>query len=334
MTEQMTNRAGLNVANELAAFIEERALPGTGVEPNAFWSGVADIFARFAPENRDLLAHRDELQRRIDDWYAARAGQPIDQAEYQAFLREIGYLVPEPAPFTIDTTDVDAEVATTAGPQLVVPILNARFLLNAANARWGSLYDALYGTDALGSPNPGGAYDTARGSQVIAWAKAFLDDAVPLASGSWADLTSDDITLADPAQYVGRSEHGRLFRHNGLHVEVVFDPNHPIGRDDPAGIADVILESAVTTICDLEDSVAAVDAADKVAAYANWLGLIREERARDDPSAQPRSPLRACGRQRDRAARPEPAVRPQRRPSDDHPRGPTGGRQRGTRGHP
>ena len=275
MTEQMTKCAGLHVATDLATFIEERALPGTGVDRDAFWTGMADLFARFAPENRDLLARRDALQHRIDDWYAARAGQPIDQAEYQASLREIGYLVPEPAAFTIDTANVDAEVATTAGPQLVVPILNARFLLNAANARWGSLYDALYGTDALGSPNPGGAYDTARGSQVIAWAKAFLDDAVPLASGSWAELTSDEITLADPAQYVGRSEKGRLFRHNGLHIEVVFDPDHPIGRDDPAGIADVILESAVTTICDLEDSVAAIDAADKVAAYANWLGLMR-----------------------------------------------------------
>ena len=275
MTEQMTDRAGLSVADTLASFVEERTLPGTGVERDAFWSGVADIFATFAPENRALLARRDELQHRIDDWYADHAGQPIDQDEYQAFLREIGYLVPEPAPFEVDTDHVDAEVATIAGPQLVVPILNARFLLNAANARWGSLYDALYGTDALGSPNPGGAYDTARGSQVIAWAKAFLDDAVPLARGSWAELTGDEITLADPAQYVGRSERGRLFRHNGLHIEVVFDATHPIGRDDPAGIADVILESAVTTICDLEDSVAAVDAADKVAAYANWLGLMR-----------------------------------------------------------
>ncbi|SEL96151.1 malate synthase [Sphingomonas palmae] len=275
MTEQMTDRAGLCVADALATFIDERALPGTGVDRDAFWSGVADIFARFAPENRDLLARRDELQHKIDDWYTARASHQIDQAAYQAFLREIGYLVPEPAPFAIDTVGVDAEVASTAGPQLVVPILNARFLLNAANARWGSLYDALYGTDALGSPNPGGAYEKARGAQVIAWAKAFLDDAVPLASGSWAELTSDRITLADPAQYVGHSETGRLFRHNGLHVEVVFDPAHSIGRDDPAGIADVILESAVTTICDLEDSVAAVDAADKVAAYANWLGLMR-----------------------------------------------------------
>ena len=271
----MTKRAGLDIADELASFIDERALPGSGVDRDAFWSGLADIFARFAPENRDLLARRDDLQARIDDWYIARAGQPIDAAEQEPFLREIGYLVPEPSPFTIDTRNVDAEVASTAGPQLVVPILNARFLLNAANARWGSLYDALYGTDALGSANPGGAYDTARGSQVITWVKTFLDDAVPLAHGSWADLTSDEVTLADPAQYVGRSETGRLFRHNGLHVEVVFDRTHPIGRDDPAGIADVILESAVTTICDLEDSVAAVDAADKVAAYANWLGLMQ-----------------------------------------------------------
>jgi len=263
----MTDRAGLDIAPELVAFVEERALPGTGLDPAGFWTGVADIIGRFAPENRRLLARRDELQAAIDVRY--QAGQAVDEA----FLREIGYLVPEPAPFAIAPANVDDEVARIAGPQLVVPILNARFLLNAANARWGSLYDALYGTDAIpGERAPG--YNPARGGKVIAWAKAFLDEALPLANGSWAELTGEPV-LADPSLFVGRSETGLLYHHNGLHIEVVIDREHPIGRDDPAGIADVVLESAVTTICDLEDSVAAVDAEDKVAAYANWLGLMK-----------------------------------------------------------
>jgi malate synthase len=273
----MMQKAGLQVACELAAFVEDQALPGTGLAAEAFWAGVAGIFERFAPGNRALLAKRDALQAQIDAWHKARAGQPIDPGAYTAFLTEIGYLVPEPAPFTIGSTHVDAEVATMAGPQLVVPILNARFLLNAANARWGSLYDALYGTDALPGTPAGKGYDPARGAQVIAWAKAFLDQAVPLAQGSWTDLTEvgSGTALADPGQYRGSSGNGHLFRHNGLHIEIVVDRAHPIGRDDPAGIADVILESALTTICDLEDSVAAVDAQDKVAAYANWLGLMK-----------------------------------------------------------
>ena len=271
----MTDRAGLQVTQALASFIEDRALPNTGIDADAFWRGVAAIFAQFAPENAALLAKRDSIQAQIDAWHQERAGQPIDAAAYQGFLRDIGYLVPEPAPFQIGSENVDDEVARLAGPQLVVPILNARFLLNAANARWGSLYDALYGTDAIPGAAAGKGYDAARGAQVIAWAKAFLDEAVPLASGSWADLASEDINLADPGQYLGRSEKGRLFRHNGLHIEVVFDRAHPIGQTDPAGIADVILESALTTICDLEDSVAAVDAEDKVAAYSNWLGLMQ-----------------------------------------------------------
>nr|WP_222422930.1 malate synthase G [Sphingobium sp. B2] len=275
MTERMIDRAGLQVAASLAAFIEDQALPGTGIEPEAFWAGTADIFARFAPDNVALLRKRDTMQAQIDSWHEQRVGQPHDAAAYQAFLREIGYLVAEPAPFTIGSENVDDEVARLAGPQLVVPILNARFLLNAANARWGSLYDALYGTDAIPGSAAGKGYDAARGAQVIAWAKAFLDDAVPLANGRWADLTSDEIILAHPAQYLGQSAKGRLFRHNGLHIEVVFDRDHPIGATDPAGVSDVILESALTAICDLEDSVAAVDAEDKVAAYANWLGLMK-----------------------------------------------------------
>ena len=268
----MIARAGLGIAPELADFLEREALPGTGIAPDAFWSGVAAIFERFTPENRALLATRDRMQAAIDAWHRDHAFEP---AAYEAFLREIGYLLPEPAPFAVDPANVDPEIAERAGPQLVVPILNARFLLNAANARWGSLYDALYGTDALPGAAASGGYDAARGSQVIAWAKAFLDQAVPLADGRWADWTGGTPTLADPGQWVGKAGDTLLFRHNGLHIEVVVDRDHPIGRDDPAGIADVVLESALTTICDLEDSVAAVDAEDKVAGYANWLGLMR-----------------------------------------------------------
>ncbi len=273
----MTPRAGLEVADELAAFLENEALPGTGVDADAFWTGVSAVFARFTPENRRLLAVRDDLQARIDAWHIQRRGQPYDVAAATAFLREIGYLADEPAPFAIGTGPVDAEVATLAGPQLVVPSLNARFVLNAANARWGSLYDALYGTDALGDVAPSGPYDDARGARVVARARAFLDEAVPLAEGRWADVADPNqgIALRDPGQYVGRTARSQLFRHNGLHIEVVFDPNHPIGATDPAGISDVVLESALSTIVDLEDSVAAVDAADKTAAYRNWLGLMK-----------------------------------------------------------
>ena len=268
----MIARAGLGIAPELADFLERQALPGTGIAPDAFWSGVAAIFERFTPQNRALLATRDRMQAAIDAWHRDHAFEPT---AYEAFLREIGYLLPEPAPFAVDPANVDPEIAERAGPQLVVPILNARFLLNAANARWGSLYDALYGTDALPGAAASGGYDAARGSQVIAWAKAFLDEAVPLADGRWADWTGGTPSLADPTQWVGSAGDTLLFRHNGLHIEVVIDRGHPIGRDDPAGIADVVLESALTTICDLEDSVAAVDAEDKVAGYANWLGLMR-----------------------------------------------------------
>ena len=268
----MIARAGLGIAPELADFLEREALPGTGVTPGAFWSGVAAIFERFTPQNRALLATRDRMQAAIDAWHRDHAFEP---AAYEAFLRQIGYLLPEPGPFAVDPANVDPEIAERAGPQLVVPILNARFLLNAANARWGSLYDALYGTDALPGAAASGGYDAARGSHVIAWAKAFLDEAVPLADGRWADWTGGTPSLADPGQWVGNAGDTLLFRHNGLHIEVVVDRDHPIGRDDPAGIADVVLESALTTICDLEDSVAAVDAEDKVAGYANWLGLMR-----------------------------------------------------------
>ena len=262
-------RAGLSVAAPLAAFVEERVLPPLGIAAENFWSGTAAIFERFVPENRALLARRDALQAAIDA-RLAEGGQADE-----AFLSEIGYLAPEPVPFAIGTENVDPEIATMAGPQLVVPALNARFVLNAANARWGSLYDALYGTDALpGAAKPGG-YDAERGAQVIAYARDFLDRAVPLKSGSWKDFTSGDLDLADPGQFVGSKGDNLLFRHNGLHVEVVIDRSHPIGKNDPAGIADLLLEAALTTIVDLEDSIAAVDAEDKVAAYANWLGLMR-----------------------------------------------------------
>jgi malate synthase len=271
---QRSDKSGLQVAEPLARFLDEQALPGTGLDAEAFWAGVSAIYARFAPENRALLAVRDDLQAKIDAWHVAHPG-PVDMDTYQAFLREIGYLVPEPAPFAVSPANVDDEVARLAGPQLVVPVLNARFLLNAANARWGSLYDALYGTDALPGTAAGPGYDPVRGAQVIAWAKDFLDKAVPLNGMRWVDFISGDLPLADPAQFLGNRGQSMLFRHHGLRIEVTIDRDHRIGRDDPAGIADVLLESALSTIVDLEDSVAAVDAEDKVAAYANWLGLMR-----------------------------------------------------------
>ncbi|WP_448664877.1 malate synthase G [Sphingomonas sp. CJ20] len=269
------DRAGLKVADVLARFVEGQVLPGLEIDAAGFWRSAAALLARLAPENRALLARRDALQVQIDAWCEADPVRATEPAAQEAFLREIGYLVPEPAPFTITTEGVDDEIARMAGPQLVVPVLNARFVLNAANARWGSLYDALYGTDALpGAAEPGG-YDATRGAAVIAAAKAFLDEAVPLEGMRWADFTHGTLPLADAAQFVGHRGDSLLFRHHGLHIEVVIDRAHPIGRTDPAGIADVLLESALTAIVDLEDSVAAVDADDKVAAYANWLGLMR-----------------------------------------------------------
>ncbi len=267
----MTDRVeknGLRVDAALATFIEGEVLAPLGQDVAVFWAGFAALVDRFAPVNRALLAKRDDLQAQIDAWHVERAGQPIDMGEYQAFLRQIGYLVPEPAPFQIGTQNVDDEIATMAGPQLVVPVLNARFLLNAANARWGSLYDALYGTDTLDAPaaRPGG-YDKDRGAAVIAYARDFLNRTLP---GWEAALTGGDC----PHSFATRPG-GVLFKHNGLHIELVIDPSHPVGQDDPLHIADVICEAALTTICDMEDSVAAVDAADKLAAYRNWLGVIR-----------------------------------------------------------
>ncbi len=279
---QYVERAGLQIAEPLAKFVEALALPETGIKADVLWSGLATMLAKFGPANRALLDRRDDLQAQIDSWHKANPGAISDMAAYQRFLTDIGYLVPEPAPFQIGTENVDAEIAAMAGPQLVVPSLNDRFVLNAANARWGSLYDALYGTDVLDvPPAQAGGYDPARGAAVIQRAKEFLDQAVPLASGTWSELgdPSGGITIANPVQYVGKSETGRLFRNNGLHIEVVFDTSHPIGANDPSGIADVILESALSTIIDLEDSVAAVDADDKVLGYTNWLGLMRGDLA-------------------------------------------------------
>jgi malate synthase len=285
----------LKIAKVLHDFIVQEAIPGTGIEPASFWQALDRIVHEFAPRNRALLARRDELQAQIDGWYRARRGQPFDVGAQKAFLAEIGYLVPEAQDFKVDTANVDDEIAAIAGPQLVVPVSNARYALNAANARWGSLYDALYGSDAIARDTqaPAKGYDPARGKLVIAWARRFLDEAAPLASGSHADArgyTVQDGALAvaltdgktaglkDPKQFAGyrggaNAPTAILLVNNGLHVEVVIDRAHPVGRDDAAGTADVVLEAAVTTIMDLEDSIAAVDPFDKVAAYRNWLGL-------------------------------------------------------------
>ena len=283
------NKAGLQVAIELADFLETQALPGTGIDAARFWDGFAGLLRDFAPQNRALLARRQDLQTQIDAWHIARRGQPHDHAAYKAFLTDIGYLRPEGPDFTIETTGVDPEVASVAGPQLVVPVTNARYALNAANARWGSLYDCLYGTDAMGSAPPKGGYDRGRGARVVARARVFLDEAFPIAGTSHADvrryhvkdgaLLVDDLPLVQPEKFVGyrgnpRAPEAVLLRNNGLHVELVFDRAHFIGARDQAGLADVQMESALTAIMDCEDSVACVDAVDKVQAYANWLGLM------------------------------------------------------------
>ena len=290
MPERM-ERNGLRVDARLARFIEEEALPGSGVNRETFWAGFSALVQEAGPKNRALLATREAMQCEIDSWHRAREGQPQDLAAYRAFLTEIGYLLPEGPDFTLETTGTDPEIARLAGPQLVVPILNARYALNAANARWGSLYDALYGTDALGDLPLGGGYDAARGARVVAHAKAHLDAVVPLRAARWADVTavavtegelrlaggSGPIALADPAQFAGYRSAPQevLLRVHGLHLRLVIDGASPVGAADPAGISDLILESALSTIMDCEDSVAAVDAEDKVQAYRNWLGLMR-----------------------------------------------------------
>ena len=268
---------GLQVDRKLADFIEGHAIVGTGVDVDTFWAGLSGIVHDLGPRNRALLEIREDIQEQIDQWHKANRG--ADAATYQAFLREIGYLVPTGPDFAIETTNVDPEIASIAGPQLVVPITNARFALNAANARWGSLYDALYGTDALGDLPNGKGYDAERGSRVIAWGRSHLDAVAPLASGSWADVDMDALTLADATMLVGTAVRGGVkvaaLRVNGLLIEVHVDPTSQIGGQDKAGISDIWLESALSAIMDCEDSVAAVDAEDKVVAYGNWLGLMR-----------------------------------------------------------
>ncbi|MGA9583652.1 MAG: malate synthase G [Allosphingosinicella sp.] len=277
--------SGIEVDRRLRAFIEEEALPGTGIEPAAFWFGFSSLLRELAPENRRLLRRREDLQARIDERNAQLGGRPGDADDEEEFLRDIGYLVDPPAPFLIGTENVDPEIARIAGPQLVVPVSNARYALNAANARWGSLYDALYGTDVLGDRPPAGGYDEERGKRVMAWGRAFLDEIAPLTGGSHRDVTryalesgrfvTDQGELRDPSLLAGRRGPSLLLRHHDLHVEILIDREHPIGRADPAGVADILLESALTAIMDCEDSVAAVDAEDKVEVYRNWLGLMK-----------------------------------------------------------
>ena len=295
MTDRVTV-GNLRVARVLHDFVNNEALPGTDIDPDSFWAGVDKVVTDLAPQNQDLLNRRNELQAQIDKWHRHRAIEPHDPEAYKQFLTEIGYQLPEPDDFTITTAGVDAEITSTAGPQLVVPVLNARFALNASNARWGSLYDALYGTDVI--PETDGAekgtgYNRVRGDKVIAYARKFLDDAVPLASGSYTEATGfrvedgqlvvtlgDDQStgLATPEQFAGYTGDADapksvLLVNHGLHIDIVIDPDSPVGSTDKAGVKDVILESAVTTIMDFEDSVAAVDADDKVLGYRNWLGL-------------------------------------------------------------
>jgi len=286
------DRAGLQVAASIADLVENQILPDLDISPDHLWGGFAAMLADLAPENLRLLEVRETLQKQIDEWHAARKGQPIDRAEYRAFLEDIGYLVPEGDAFKIATENVDPEIATIAGPQLVVPVMNARFALNAANARWGSLYDALYGTDALPGAPEGKGYDPKRGAQAVAWSADFLDSSVPLDGASHADVTAyvrDGAALTakvgdathsfqNADAFVGYTEEGDkasyMLRHNGLHIELVIDPSHPVGKDNASGLRDVVLESAMTAIQDCEDSVAAVDAADKTEVYANWFGLM------------------------------------------------------------
>lgn len=288
---------GLQVATELHQFIEQKVLPATGVASDVFWKGFDAIVSEFAPKNLALLAERDRLQLEMDSWHKAHPGPIADMPAYRAFLESIGYLLPQPKDVKTTTANVDAELALQAGPQLVVPILNARYALNAANARWGSLYDALYGTDAI--PETGGAekgkgYNPARGAKVIEFARNVLDQAAPLENGSHKHATgykveggklvvalqSSSTGLADPAQFIGyqgdaAAPKSVLLKHNGIHLDIQIDRSTAIGKTDPAGISDVVLEAALSTILDLEDSVAVVDAADKVLAYSNWLGILK-----------------------------------------------------------
>lgn len=295
MSERITV-GGLDVDHELFAFVNEQALPGTGIDQSKFWADLETLVTDLAPTNKALLEKRDALQAKLDDYYKENSTN-YDLEEYKKFLTDIGYLVPEGGKFSVDTSNVDPEIAMVAGPQLVVPIMNARYALNAANARWGSLYDGLYGTDAIseeGGAEKGKAYNPVRGDKVIAWARDFLNKSVPI-NGLWQDIAKLDILdgelrltmqdgsttgISNPAQFVGYQGDASnptsvLVKRNGLHADIIINPDHPIGKSDSAGIADIVLESALTTICDCEDSVAAVDGEDKVLAYQNWLGLMK-----------------------------------------------------------
>ena len=297
MSERV-DAGGLQVSKDLYDFINTQALPGTGVDQTHFWDSFGAIVRDLGPRNKELLAIREDIQTKIDDWHKDRRGQELNLGDYKSFLTEIGYLVPEGPDFKVETANIDDEIGRMAGPQLVVPVLNARFALNAANARWGSLYDALYGTDVIsedGGATRGGAYNPVRGDKVIAWARNFLDQAVPLASGSHKDATQYSISgdalsvkladgsetgLADPSTLAGYNGDASdpsavLLKHNGLHIEIAIDRTDNVGKDDAAGVKDVYLEAAVTTIQDCEDSVAAVDAEDKTGVYRNWLGLMK-----------------------------------------------------------
>ena len=283
-------RSDLSVDPILADFIEDKALAGTGIEADTFWQALSTLAHDFGPRNAELLATRDRMQAELDAWHKAHPGKIADMEAYKSFLSELGYLVPEGEDFQIETMNTDPEFATTPGPQLVVPITNARYALNAANARWGSLYDAFYGTDALGAPAPSGGFDTARGHEVVKAAKAFLDATFPVSGGSFAQakrfvidggsLKIDGHPLQDAGQFVGyrgdaTDPEAIVLTNHGLHVELVIDREHFIGKDDPAGLADVLMEAAVSAIMDCEDSVACVDGEDKTLAYTNWLGLMK-----------------------------------------------------------
>lgn len=292
-------KGNLQVANELIDLVEKEICNGIDLAPDTVWSVLNTVVDKFAGKNRELLAKREEIQKKIDDWHLQRKGQETDRETYKSFLKDIGYLVPEGEAFKVSTENVDPEIASVAGPQLVVPVMNARFAVNAANARWGSLYDALYGTDVIseeGGAEKSGAYNPVRGSKVVDFASQFLDESAALATGSHSEvkeykLASDgtlsveltngtQTSLADPAQFAGylgdaSSLNGVLLQRNGLHFEIQIDPDHPIGKDHPAGVKDVLMESALSTIQDCEDSVAAVDAEDKAQAYRNWLGLMK-----------------------------------------------------------
>ena len=300
MTKRV-QRSGLQVAKILDDLVANQILPGTGVGTDSFWRSFAEILNDLTPRNKALLAEREEMQCKIDDWHRERQGQFINADEYRSFLADIGYLVPEGENFTISTTNVDDEVAVMAGPQLVVPVMNARYALNAANARWGSLYDALYSTDVIPEGDgceKGNSYNSKRGNQVIAWAANFLDEHAPLTEGSHGEVSAYGLAdadgqktltatllsgtstgLADPSQFVGYLGGGNpsnvLLRHNGLHIDIQIDRGHSVGKDNPSGVKDVVLEAALTTIQDCEDSIAAVDAEDKIVVYANWLGLMK-----------------------------------------------------------